>query len=59
LKKKLAVNCIYGVDIDPQAVEVAEMSMYLKILENESRSSLNAQRNSFQTKAFFLISRKI
>ena len=30
------VNCIYGVDIDQQAVEVAQLSFYLKLMENEN-----------------------
>jgi type I restriction-modification system DNA methylase subunit len=32
---------LYGVDIDPQAVEVAQMSLYLKILESETGASLH------------------
>lgn len=33
LKKEIAVNNIYGVDIDAQAIEVAKMSMYILMLE--------------------------
>jgi Alw26I/Eco31I/Esp3I family type II restriction m6 adenine DNA methyltransferase len=51
-KKRLAVNCIYGVDIDPQAVEVAEMSLYLKILEGETKSSLRTQKTLFPDETF-------
>ncbi len=36
-KLKLLNSCIYGVDIDPQAVEVTKLSLYLKVLENEHR----------------------
>ncbi len=32
-KKTLINNCIYGVDINPEAVEVARMSLSLKILD--------------------------
>jgi Alw26I/Eco31I/Esp3I family type II restriction m6 adenine DNA methyltransferase len=52
LKKRLAVDCIYGVDIDPQAVEVAEMSLYLKILEGETKSSLRKQKQLFPDETF-------
>ena len=34
-KAALLTNCIYGVDIDQQAVEVTVMSLYLKMLEGE------------------------
>jgi adenine-specific DNA-methyltransferase len=37
------VNNIYGVDIDRQAVEVTQMSLYLKVLEGENAESLNPQ----------------
>ena len=33
-KRDILVNNIYGVDIDRQAVEVTQMSLYLKVLEN-------------------------
>jgi hypothetical protein len=35
-KKEILINNIYGVDLDNQAVEVAQMSLYLKLLEDES-----------------------
>ncbi len=38
-KQKILVNNIYGVDIDPQAVEVTKLSLYLKLLENESKEA--------------------
>jgi len=34
---------IYGVDIDRQAVEVTQMSLYLKVLEGENAETLNPQ----------------
>lgn len=38
-KRQILVNNIYGVDLDPQAVEVAQLSLYLKLLEDETTSS--------------------
>jgi hypothetical protein len=44
-KKRILVNNIYGVDIDPQAVEVTKLSLLLKVLEGESKDTL--ERNLF------------
>jgi type I restriction-modification system DNA methylase subunit len=38
-KQKILLNNIYGVDIDPQAVEVTKLSLLLKLMENESAES--------------------
>lgn len=46
-KAQIVTNCLYGVDIDPQAVEVAQMSIYLKILEEENSSTLARQPRLF------------
>jgi type I restriction-modification system DNA methylase subunit len=46
------LNSIYGVDLDPQAVEVTMLSLYLKILENENRSTLAKQRALFPRESF-------
>ena len=35
-KKRILLNNIYGVDIDPQAVEVTKLSLLLKVLEEET-----------------------
>ena len=35
-KREILLNNIYGVDIDPQAVEVARLSLCLKLLEHET-----------------------
>jgi type I restriction-modification system DNA methylase subunit len=40
-KREILVNNIFGVDIDPQAVEVTQMSLYLKVLEDENDATLN------------------
>lgn len=42
-KREILLNNIYGVDIDPQAVEVTQMSLYLKVLEDENDTTLNKQ----------------
>ena len=34
-RKRILLNNIYGVDIDPQAVEVTKLSLLLKVLEDE------------------------
>ena len=34
-RKRILMNNIYGVDIDPQAVEVTKLSLLLKVLEGE------------------------
>src|SRR5690606_7327573 len=33
-KQKILINHIFGVDIDPHAVEVAKFSLYLKLIED-------------------------
>ncbi len=42
-KKRILLNNMFGVDIDPQAVEVTKLSLLLKVLENESRESIDQQ----------------
>ncbi len=37
-KKEILVNNVYGVDIDFQATEVTQLSLYLKMLENATMS---------------------
>ncbi|MEK8015637.1 MAG: N-6 DNA methylase, partial [Candidatus Parabeggiatoa sp.] len=34
-RKRILLNNLYGIDIDPQAVEVTKLSLLLKVLENE------------------------
>ena len=41
-KREILLNNIYGVDIDQQAVEVSQLSLYLKLLENETLGSTAA-----------------
>ena len=42
-KKRILLNNIFGVDIDQQAVEVTKLSLQLKLLEHESRESIDQQ----------------
>lgn len=42
-KKRILLNNLYGVDIDPQAVEVTKLSLLLKVLEGESDETLKRQ----------------
>ena len=43
-KRQLLTKCIFGVDIDSQAVEVAQVSLYLKLLGDETtHSARNSQ----------------
>lgn len=42
-KKKILLNNIFGVDIDTQAVEVTKLSLLLKVLEHETKESVNQQ----------------
>ena len=52
LKRQIMLNNIFGVDLDPQAVEVTMLSLYLKILEGETRSSLGRQQRLFPKESF-------
>jgi len=38
-KREILTNNIYGVDLDAQAVEVAQLSLYLKLLEEETTAT--------------------
>ncbi len=38
-KSQILLDNIFGVDIDPQAVEVAQLSLYLKLLEDETTAT--------------------
>jgi hypothetical protein len=50
-RKRILLNSIYGVDIDPQAVEVTKLSLLLKVLEGESDQSISAQLKLFHERA--------
>ncbi|MEK0449504.1 MAG: hypothetical protein RL088_1772 [Verrucomicrobiota bacterium] len=38
-KREILLNNVFGVDLDPQAVEVAQLSLYLKLLEDETTAT--------------------
>src|ERR1035437_9270239 len=44
LKRQILTSNVFGVDLDPGAVEVTQLSLYLKMLENENRTTLQRQR---------------
>lgn len=47
-KRQILLNNIFGVDIDAQAVEVSQLSLYLKLLENETTSSAYNHQLEFE-----------
>jgi hypothetical protein len=50
-KKRILQQNIYGVDIDPQAVEVTKLSLLLKVLEGENKDAMSAQQKLIKEKA--------
>jgi len=58
-KKRILLNNIYGVDIDPQAVEVTKLSLLLKVLEGENRETLNKTLQLFHERALPNLSNNI
>ncbi|WP_375428809.1 Eco57I restriction-modification methylase domain-containing protein [uncultured Sphingomonas sp.] len=44
-RKRILTTHVYGVDVDPQAVEVTKLSLLLKVLEGESSDHVAAQIN--------------
>jgi type I restriction-modification system DNA methylase subunit len=50
-KKRILLNNIYGVDIDPQAVEVTKLSLLLTVLEGENQDTLERQMRLFKERA--------
>ncbi|MCB1194289.1 MAG: N-6 DNA methylase [Leptospiraceae bacterium] len=49
IKRDILKSCIFGVDIDPQAVEVTKMSLSLKTLENTNHYEVYNERTLFHT----------
>ncbi|MEX0716518.1 MAG: DNA methyltransferase, partial [Planctomycetaceae bacterium] len=49
-RKRILLSHIYGVDLDPQAVEVTKLSLLLKVLEGENAETVNRQLR-FRTRA--------
>jgi len=50
-KKRILTTHIFGVDIDPQAVEVSKLSLLLKVLEGETDQSLHMGLLAFKDRA--------
>jgi hypothetical protein len=50
-RKRILLGSIYGVDIDPQAVEVTKLSLLLKVLEGENEQTLTSQMQLFRERA--------
>jgi len=50
-RKRILLNNIYGVDIDPQAVEVTKLSLLLKVLEGETDQTISTQFKMFRERA--------
>lgn len=46
-RKRVLLNSMYGVDVDPQAVEVTKLSLLLKVLEGETDQTLSTQYRLF------------
>ncbi len=50
-RKRILLNNIYGVDIDSQAVEVTKLSLLLKVLEGETKETLDNRLKLFHERA--------
>ena len=59
VKKQILLNNIFGVDIDPQAVELTKLSLLLKVLENETKEMMEQQLKLFQERALPNIDKNI
>ena len=58
-RKRILLDHIYGVDIDPQAVEVTKLSLLLKVLEGEDEQTINQQMALFPERALPDLGRNI
>lgn len=50
-RRRVLMTHIYGVDVDPQAVEVSKLSLLLKVLEGESGDAVASQMDMFRMRA--------
>ncbi|NUN96551.1 MAG: N-6 DNA methylase, partial [Candidatus Omnitrophica bacterium] len=50
-RKRILLDHIFGVDIDPQAVEVTKLSLLIKVVEGETGESLENQRTIYHERA--------
>ncbi|MBI3882416.1 MAG: N-6 DNA methylase [Verrucomicrobia bacterium] len=46
-KRRILRETVHGVDLDPQAVEVTQLSLYLKMLEGETTETLEREQDLF------------
>jgi adenine-specific DNA-methyltransferase len=46
-KRQILLNNVFGVDIDAQAVEVAQLSLYLRLLQDETTVSAHEHQQEF------------
>jgi predicted type IV restriction endonuclease len=58
-RKRILLDHLYGVDIDPQAVEVTKLSLLLKVLEGENERSLAQQLSLWQERVLPDLGRNI
>jgi adenine-specific DNA-methyltransferase len=58
-KQEILLSCIYGVDLDHQATEVTQLSLYLKMLEDETTATANEMQVLFHEKILPDLSRNI
>ena len=58
-KKRILLNNIHGVDIDPQAVEVTKLSLLLKVLEDETHETIGSQLSLLQERVLPDLGRNI
>ncbi len=59
LKQQVLLNNIYGVDIDPQAVEVTQLSLFLKMLEDETLGTTQIRQGAIFSKVLPDLSKNI
>jgi hypothetical protein len=59
VKKQILLNNIFGVDLDPQAIEVSKLSLLLKVLEGETEESVNTTLKLFHDRALPDLGRNI
>ncbi|MGI8509875.1 MAG: HsdM family class I SAM-dependent methyltransferase [Gemmatimonadaceae bacterium] len=50
-RKRILISCIFGVDIDAQAVEVTKLSLLLKVLEGETQQAIQTNLRLFHERA--------
>ena len=49
-KQEILLNCVFGVDLDSQATEVTQLSLFLKLLEEESLGTTSGFQTTLYSK---------